>query len=245
MPGRAPGSDGQTDLFSEVRSPLARRRELSVACGKNVSLRITRNRRTMASVAEECGGVKVSVHRAFLNAPERVWNALGAWIRSRRPEDWAPVRQYALSIRSDASRGAVPALRAAGTARDLRLLADEVNREHFRGRLRYRVGWGRNGQSTGRRRSIRFGSCDTERSVIRIHPALDSESVPVEFLKYILYHEMLHLVVPPEVQSGRCLRHPPAFRALERRYPGYDRMAKIGKDLLCRRAAVGVSPVIS
>ena len=41
-----------------------------------------------------------------------------------------------------------------------------------------------------------FGTIQEEDRVIRINPVLDQAFVPLWFLKYVLYHEMLHSVVP-------------------------------------------------
>ena len=56
----------------------------------------------------------------------------------------------------------------------------------------------------GRRRKARpkeyfiFGTIQEEDRVIRINPLLDQPFVPLWFLQYVLYHEMLHSVVPDE-----------------------------------------------
>jgi len=39
--------------------------------------------------------------------------------------------------------------------------------------------------------------------MIRINPALDQPFVPLWFLRYVLYHEMLHSVVPDETLSKK------------------------------------------
>ena len=84
---------------------------------------------------------------------------------------------------------------------DLRSIFERLNQNYFRGRLRgYKVMW-------GRRRKHRpkdyftFGTIQEEDRVIRINPLLDQPFVPLWFLQYVLYHEMLHSVVPDEIAS--------------------------------------------
>ena len=75
-----------------------------------------------------------------------------------------------------------------------------------------------------RRRSIRFGSYSPGPRLIRIHPLLDQDFVPRYFVRYIVFHEMLHahlgLVESP---SGRTLSHTHEFNQIERAYPDFHR----------------------
>lgn len=86
-----------------------------------------------------------------------------------------------------------------------------------------KVTWGR---FAGRApsRVLRLGSCDGGAPpVIRIHPVLDDESVPAWFVGFVLFHELLHVVLPPTIRGTKRVVHPPAFRRAERVHPDYDR----------------------
>src|SRR5436190_8188480 len=113
-----------------------------------------------------------------------------------------------------------------GTHFDLRPMCDELNKRYFRGRLRrYKVMWGRRQKRRPKEYFI-FGTIQEEDRVIRINPLLDQPFVPLWFLQYILYHEMLHSVVPDEVGSnGRRRVHTERFYQREREFPRY-RMAR-------------------
>ena len=75
-----------------------------------------------------------------------------------------------------------------------------------------------------RRRSIRFGSYTPVDELIRIHPYLDQAFVPEFFVRYIVFHEMLHAHMGiEETPNGRRRIHPPAFRRREEEYGDYDR----------------------
>jgi hypothetical protein len=71
--------------------------------------------------------------------------------------------------------------------------------------------------------------------VIRIHPLLDQPFVPRWFLEYVLYHEMLHSVVPDEVDSaGRRRIHTAKFYRRERAFPRYRRARRWESENLAR-----------
>jgi hypothetical protein len=85
---------------------------------------------------------------------------------------------------------------------DLQRMFDELNERHFGGRLRgYKVEWGRRRRQRPKDYFI-FGTIQEEDRVIRINPQLDQSFVPAWFLRYILYHEMLHSVVPDKVMAN-------------------------------------------
>jgi len=59
--------------------------------------------------------------------------------------------------------------------------------------------------------------------VIRIHPVLDHPEVPAWFVAFVLFHEMLHVAIPPEAGTKRRRVHTRRFRAAERAHPDYAR----------------------
>ena len=118
---------------------------------------------------------------------------------------------------------------------DLRRIFDELNGRHFRNRLRrYRVMWGRRRKQRPREYFI-FGTIQEEDRVIRINPSLDQPWVPLWFLRYILYHEMLHSVVRDEpLRNGRRRVHTEEFNRRERQFRGYSRARKWEEENLAR-----------
>jgi len=92
-------------------------------------------------------------------------------------------------------------LRHEGTHFDLLEIFNDLNQRHFRKRLHgYNVVWGRRRKHRPREQFV-FGTIQEEDRMIRINPALDQPFVPLWFLRYVLYHEMLHSVVPEETLS--------------------------------------------
>jgi hypothetical protein len=45
--------------------------------------------------------------------------------------------------------------------------------------------------------------------------------VPQSFVEFIVYHELLHHVIPPARVKGRYQIHSAAFRQREREFPAY------------------------
>ena len=221
----------ENPILQRSRASAHLRHLLSERTGMRVELVLTRNRVTMASVhfiTER--HVKVRLHEVFASAPDQVFTALVAYLRTRRKRYWAQVSAYARTISVGEPQHATPC-HTRGRVYDLQALSQEVNDIYFGGSLRYRIGWGRRaGHSKGR--SIRYGTCNVATRLIRIHPVLDDAKVPADFVRYILYHEMLHLVVPPIMRGDRRIDHPAAFRRLERLFPDFDRHKQMAKALL-------------
>lgn len=125
-------------------------------------------------------------------------------------------------------------LRHEGKYFDLRSIFDRLNQRYFRGRLRgYKVIWGRR-QKHRPKDYFTFGTIQEEDRVIRINPLLDQPFVPLWFLQYILYHEMLHSVVPEKIVSGRRRIHTNEFNRRERRFRSYRRARRWEEENLAR-----------
>jgi len=117
----------------------------------------------------------------------------------------------------------------------LQPIFDKLNERYFRGRLRgYKVMWGRRQRHRPREYFV-FGTIQEEDRVIRINPSLDQPFVPLWFLHYVLYHEMLHSVVPDKmVKGGRRRVHTEEFNRREREFPSYRRARRWEDENLSR-----------
>ena len=118
---------------------------------------------------------------------------------------------------------------------NLRHIFDKLNDRYFGNRIRgYVIQWGR------RRRQrpkdyIVFGTIQEEDRIIRIHPLLDQAFVPTWFLEYVVYHEMLHAVVPDQYDAkGRRLVHHEKFQEREREFHWFKRAKAWEEENLAR-----------
>jgi hypothetical protein len=177
-------------------------------------------------------GLEVRMHAMFDEAPAPVHEAVVRWIRSgrRAPRACAILDRWIMESleRLPVEPPRENALRARGRHHDLELLAegliaDELAAELAQRTPKPRVTWGKKGQSRTRH-SLRLGSFDPEGSLVRIHPVLDQEAVPVWFVRYVVFHELLHAVLPPRLGRGsRWIHHGAEFRRRERTYADYAR----------------------
>ena len=207
---------------------------LAADTGNRVRVAFTRNRASMLSVRVGPEGViRLRLDRGFGQAPEPVVQALGRFLKDRRQADWRVVAHFAGNL-TPASRAPAPRqLLTRGRVHDLAAIRDRVNHEFFEGRLRCRIGWGTRGRRRRRAwsRTIRYGSYIKAQDLVRINPILDDARVPLDFVTYIVFHEMLHAVVPSETGLRRRHHHA-AYRHLERRFPDYERMQQLSSELV-------------
>src|SRR4029079_8616190 len=94
--------------------------------------------------------------------------------------------------------------------------------KYFGGAVDALITWARR-TSKKSKRSIKLGSYSASERLIRIHPRLDKPWVPRYFISYVIYHEMLHHVIPSNQGAGRKLLHPPLFRERERLFRDFER----------------------
>lgn len=104
-----------------------------------------------------------------------------------------------------------------GQCHDLNVIFRRVNRRYFGGELEKPVlSW-----SPKRSRS-QLGYHDRHLNLVVLSRWLDKKSVPDMVLDYIMYHELLHIVVPPEPRNGRRVVHSREFKRREQEYEYYD-----------------------
>lgn len=108
-----------------------------------------------------------------------------------------------------------------GLCFDLDCLFDQINCAYFEGKLaKPRLGWSRTVSST------LLGHYDPPHGTIVLNRVLDTPQTPSVAVEFILYHEMLHILHPIELRSGRRHIHTRAFRAAEKLFKGYDEAKK-------------------
>jgi predicted metal-dependent hydrolase len=232
------------------------RRLNRLTCGRVRSLELTDNSRTILSVRSGRVGNRapllLRIHHSFTHAPEEVLQAVAAFVESRRGSDRARealvvIREHFSAHRTTArSRRLV--LRPEGAVYDLLEVYADLNQRYFAGHLKVDISWGRDNigvpQRCRRSRTsiLQLGSYSYEDRLIRVHRLLDSPEVPRHVVESVVYHEMLHADMPPEVRNGRRLFHTPEFRRRERLYRNLWRAERwiaenLGDLLRARRAA--------
>ncbi len=192
---------------------------------KRILLAITDNRRTMVAAREVPSGMWVGVHHMFLDADPFTQHALGRYLRYADRAASSVVDAY---IEANQQRIRPPkrlnTIRTRGRKHDLASIFNQVNDKYFQGMVDATVTWGRQARRADKQRdSIKLGTYCADRKLIRIHPTLDRSWVPRYFVEYVVFHEMLHHMIPMPVRGGRRDLHSQEFRDSEQRHRQYAR----------------------
>ena len=236
-----PSAAPQLFIHEGARQSLERR--LKAACpGRPVVLSITDNRHSIISHSLKNNVLHARIHHMFLDAPPRVMDAL---VRYVVRDDRAASQIVGQYIETNSARlarrrpRAIP-LHTKGKHHDLLALFNELNERYFDGACHALITWGRRTQRKNRepRRAIKLGSYASLERLIRIHPVLDRAWVPRYFVAYVVYHEMLHHMIPSargdgrhassniasaKGQIARRVLPPPEFLERERLFRKFDR----------------------
>jgi|WetSurMetagenome_2_1015567.scaffolds.fasta_scaffold00088_36 predicted metal-dependent hydrolase len=208
-------------IFHRTESEL--RELLEKGLRRHVRLVLTKNSSSMLSAQVREGVTHVRLHEMFLTAGMDVIDEIIGFIGNKRrciPLFRSFVRYNSVNIREKPSRKIT--VRTSGRHHDLRELFNDVNREYFEDKIEALITWG-----TGRIglwvRKRTLGSYSPESNLIRINPVLDSSKVPRYYLKYVVFHEMLHAHLGAQKKGARRCIHSSEFRRQERMFRDYDR----------------------
>jgi hypothetical protein len=114
---------------------------------------------------------------------------------------------------------------------DLQAIFNAINVEYFEGKLNLPITWSGNPNQAARYRR-RLGSYNVRTGKIKIHRLLDHPNFPSYFISFVVYHEMLHHLVPPLKARGRRLIHHRGFKEKERAFKEYALARKWEKENL-------------
>ncbi len=214
-------------LFVHEGARQALERRLEQASGRTVQLSVTDNRRRMVTHSRAGRALRVRVHHMFLAAPEPVLDALVAYVLTGARQASTAIDQFidANGHRIRPERAAQGGVHPQGAVHDLEAIFTELAEQcpEVDG-TDILVTWARRTSPRAvARRTIKLGSYSPRERLVRVHPALDQRWVPKYFIAYILYHELLHDLVPPLRVAGRLVLHPPEFRLRERAFRDFDR----------------------
>lgn len=177
-----------------------------------------------AAVQEALAFILVS--KLFRKLPE---NAIV--VRYRRYLNRPEVRRTLDRVKRERGRKAFRD--ACGEAYDLREIFEELNFKYFDGLMsRPELGWSLKPSRTN------LGHYDPSHRVIVVSSLLDSLNAPQLIVRYIMFHEMLHLRFPAEHGGARQCIHTKAFKEAEKRFEEYSE-AKVALKRFLAVAARG------
>lgn len=206
-------------------SILTLQREIEETVKKKVKLRINDNRSTMVSVKWEPDCTRVSMHRMFLEAPKNIMDALACHIQTENSNLCPSVKAFIeekLTTFDYSSKLNENNLCTKGQVYDLQALYDEVNEKYFDGELGLKITWyGR--KQRGRRAQVTFGLYQEATKLVKIHRMMDSTFFPEYFVKFVIYHEMLHHVCRSYYDDkGNHRVHTDEFKKREQEFEHFE-----------------------
>ncbi len=121
-------------------------------------------------------------------------------------------------------------LRSDGEHYDLKGIYDRINTEYFENSLNLNITWFGNKHRVPRS-SVRLGSYNPNTKIIKIHRLLDRKQIPGYFVSFVIYHEMLHHILPPVKLGGRRQIHHAEFKKREKQFQDYALSKNFSQDL--------------
>lgn len=202
---------------------------LSIRMPEPVDVIFNDNKSTMVSFKSRGGRLIVRLHRLFRHADNEVLDSLALFLGKQDKISSKALDRFIAShrdeIRIQAPRKKRP-VRQKGSFHDLDAVLKRVNKAYFEGRIDVNIGWGR---SPSRRRkrytksvSRALATYSYEDKIIRVSPVLDSQNVPDYMLDWVVYHELLHHVLPVEEKGNKRRYHTQRFKLLERAFDRYE-----------------------
>ena len=156
----------------------------------------------------------ILICKLFRRAPER-----SALARYRRYLNRADVRRTLHLAKQQ--RGRKPLRDAKGRVYDLRAIFEDLNFKYFHGLMAQPLlGWSvRPSRST-------LGHYDPSHHAIVLSALLDSERTPELVVRFVMFHEMLHLRYPTEHRGARRCVHTRQFKLAEKEFQEYEEATK-------------------
>ena len=170
--------------------------------------------------------IQIKVNEHFRNAPDTIIRKLAIILLAKvykvRVEkdirssynEYVEIMKDSLPVKKPYSLGRYT---PTGKVFELTRIFNQLNALYFKNNLKRPIlGWSRN------KSYRRLGFYDKERNLLVISRVFDQRRVPEDIVRYLVYHEMLHIFYPSVKRNGRRIIHPPAFRKVEKHFPGYE-----------------------
>jgi hypothetical protein len=209
----------------------------------SIQVHYTRNRCTMISCRRERGRGVLRLHRIFRTAPAPVAQAVAElFFNNPRRDDrrgfQSLINDYINRNERTIVRTSRPPRRfdalpgPKGRYHDLQRIYDVLNRRYFGGKLELRITW--SDRVFRRTMGTWKETLPGMPNLVTINALLDDPRVPHHYVEVLVYHEMLHEMIPPVLVDGKKLRHTKEFRRREREHEWFERSERWGNENLDR-----------
>ena len=211
-----------TDLFQRVlRGHLGRKRRRVVA-------QFHPYRSLRHTIEWNPWRITVKVNHHFYNAPLQIMESLAVILLSKVYKVQVDrqirtiYRKYLDQLATQLPlrrHNTIEHYESKGKYFDLQNIFDDLNRQYFKQHLKSPViGWSKTNSRS------RLGFYDYTRNLLVISRIFDRSGIPEEVVRYLVFHEMLHIHFPVEIKNGRRSIHPPAFKKVEKQFPQYEKI---------------------
>ena len=161
-----------------------------------------------APIQEALASILIS--KLFRRTPER-----SVLARYRRYLNRADVRRTLHLAKQQ--RGRKPLRDAKGQTYDLRAIFEDLNFQYFNGLMAQpQLGWSLRPSRTT------LGHYDPSHHAIVISSLLDSKKAPELIVRFVMFHEMLHLRYPTEHRGVRRCVHTREFKSAEKQFEQFE-----------------------
>ncbi|MFH1704293.1 MAG: SprT-like domain-containing protein [Nitrospirota bacterium] len=208
--------------FSYTRDSL--KDYLEKSTGKPISLILTDNATSLISIRRKNNLVSVRMHWMFLNAGDEIIREIACLIKTRRgqtPHIRKFIRENQICVKEREPKSRQIKICTNGRFHNLREIFNTLTSEYFEGKITALITWRRGNKYAVKKRTL--GSYSKHTNTILINSVLDRRNVPNCFIRYVVYHEMLHSVMEEKMENGRRSVHTPEFRKRERLFIEYEK----------------------
>jgi predicted metal-dependent hydrolase len=170
--------------------------------------------------------IRIRINQHFMNAPEKVMEDLAIILLAKvykvkntkearkRYNDFVEILRQSLPPKKF---NRLDVYKAKGKVYDLSKIFHQLNQLYFSNGIKPPViGWSR------KKSYRRLGFYDQERNLLVVSRNFDQKNVPEDIIRYLVYHEMLHMQYPSIQKNGRRIVHSRQFRETEKQFPQYE-----------------------
>jgi len=201
---------------------------LTIRLPEPVDVVFTNNRSTMVSFKRLNGRIVVRLHHLFRHANEDTLDFLALYLGKHDKKASAKIDAFISTYKSEIRHSALSnpkPMKSDGQYHDLKVVLERVSKAYFDGKVDVQIGWARRPARKGRKNaktvSRALATYNYSDRTIRVSPILDAIDVPEYVIDWIVYHELLHHVLPVEESHGKHRYHTRRFRTLERAFIHY------------------------
>ena len=163
----------------------------------NCNIKVVNRKSRLVSVKKKLFSTEVNIHSIFLKSDDSIISDIIEFVLNRNKDRVKESKERIAAFFEKNYTSKSTTLNINYKYHDINSIVNDIITEL---KIIYKevdfdklkITWGKN--SRRRRVSIRFGSYDKKRNLVRIHPVLDNPDVPEYFIKSVIYHEIAHFI---------------------------------------------------